>query len=274
MHSLTDPNTKADTNTEAKAEFKPTFNCEKCGFICDKNSKLVAHCKTQKHIALASVSTSVSDSVSEKKEVVNKKLVLKKDVTKKEKEEEQQQPMPRVITKKMVDKMLADKKLANAPIKNEVIKNAPIKNEDQVFANKCICDKTFETEDGLSSHMKMCKSVKTNKMIEEAKKQIELQTQDMAEEIEQTKEEIEIAKLTKQVKHLQAIISTQNEQIIEMIKISSDDPYAAEHISKLQDFLQNQCHEVVQLKDFLMVLIKKIVNEASIISAGPHKKAK
>jgi hypothetical protein len=272
MQSLTDPNTKADTNTDDKAVSKPTFNCEKCGFISDKNSKLVAHCKTQKHIVLVSTNASTNVCTSEKKEVVNKKLVLKKDVTKKEKEEEQ--PMPRVITKKMVDKMLADKGVKNAVIKNEVLKNAPIKNEDQVFANKCICDKTFETEDGLSSHMKMCKSVKTNKMIEDAKKQIELQEQEMAEEIEQTKEEIEIAKLTKQVKHLQAIISTQNEQIIELIKISSDDPYAAEHITKLQDFLQNQCHEVVQLKDFLMVLIKKIANEASIISAGPHKKTK
>ena len=95
----------------------------------------------------------------------------------------------------------------------------------------------------------------------------------MLQEPEQTNEEKEIIKLTRQVKQLQSIVNTQNEEIIELVKVSADDPNAADHITKLQTFLQEQCREVVQLKEFLIVLIKKIANEASIISAGASANA-
>jgi hypothetical protein len=216
------------TIKEQQIKEKMTYNCDKCGFFCDKNSKLVAHFKTQKHITKL-----------QKEEVLDKKEVK------------------------------SDECAENTIISQNATVNANVLQESY----ECICDKSYKSATSLTAHKKICKSIKIQELVDKTNKNIAKQEQQMLQEPEQTNEEKEIIKLTRQVKQLQSIISTQNEEIIELVKVSVDDPNAADHITKLQTFLQEQCHEVVQLKEFLIVLIKKIANEASIISAGASANA-
>ena len=213
---------------------KMTYNCDKCGFICDKNSKLIAHFKTQKHITNL-----------QKEEVLD------------------------IKENKMT---VSDPKELNP---EECVENTIISHNDNVLKTpyECICEKSYKSAASLTAHKKICKSIKIQELVDKTNKNIAKQEQQMLQEPEQTNEEKEIIKLTRQVKQLQSIVNTQNEEIIELVKVSADDPNAADHITKLQTFLQEQCREVVQLKEFLIVLIKKIANEASIISAGASANA-
>ena len=212
------------TIKEQQIKEKMTYNCDKCGFFCDKNSKLVAHFKTQKHITNL-----------QKEEVLDKKEIKSDECA-----------------------------------ENTIIpQNANALQESYV----CVCDKSYKSATSLTAHKKICKSIKIQELVDKTNKNIAKQEQQMLQEPEQTNEEKEIIKLTRQVKQLQSIVNTQNEEIIELVKVSADDPNAADHITKLQTFLQEQCREVVQLKEFLIVLIKKIANEASIISAGASANA-
>jgi hypothetical protein len=216
------------TIKEQTIKEKMTYNCDKCGFFCDKNSKLVAHFKTQKHITKL-----------QKEEVLDKK------------------------------ELKSEECVENTIISHNATANANALQESY----ECICDKSYKSAASLTAHKKICKSIKIQELVDKTNKNIAKQEQQMLQEPEQTNEEKEIIKLTRQVKQLQSIISTQNEEIIELVKVSADDPNAADHITKLQTFLQEQCREVVQLKEFLIVLIKKIANEASIISAGASANA-
>lgn len=217
---------KEQTIKEQPIKEKMTYNCDKCGFFCDKNSKLVAHFKTQKHITKL-----------QKEEVLDKK------------------------------ELKSEECVENTIISHNA--NANVLQESY----ECICDKSYKSAASLTAHKKICKSIKIKELVDKSDKNIAKQEQQMLQEPEQTNEEKEIIKLTRQVKQLQSIVSTQNEEIIELVKVSADDPNAADHITKLQTFLQEQCREVVQLKEFLIVLIKKIANEASIISAGASANA-
>lgn len=251
-------NTNIATNEEVKnnkvAKAKPaenTFTCDKCNFFCDKNSKLLAHCKTQKHINNTAVNTSDQATATAK-------------------------PVTATATAKPVTcKPVASKAEVNQVINSDLF---AFKEEDDgddeidmgpiKVPSVCICGKTLRSLATVYAHKQLCEPVKIKEMLEAAQAKIAQQAIEMEHVFEQTEEEKEIIKLNKKIKQLQSLINGQNEQIIELIKIAAKDPSASEHIAKLQIFLQEQCKEVVQLKEFLMSLIKKITSEACIISTG------
>jgi hypothetical protein len=229
-------------------ESKLTFNCDKCGFVCDKQSKLLAHCKTQKHIN-NELTTSVQNEVIAAPTVVEEQ--------KKAPEPKKHEPVkaPTQTPVKMSEPQQESKIEEGKPAEKRVPK-------------VCACGTTLKSLATVYAHQELCKAAKAHEMVERTNKAMAEKLLRMQEEEDMTEQEKEISRLNKRVNQLQMLVNSQNNQIVELVKISADDTNAAQHINNLKDFLESQCKEVIMLKDFLMTLIKKITNEAFMISAG------
>ena len=225
-------------------ESKLTFNCDKCGFVCDKQSKLLAHCKTQKHIN-NEASTSVQNEVIAAPTVV---------------EEPKKAPEPK--------KHEPVKAPTQTPVKMTEPEPEESKPAEKRVPKVCACGTTLKSLATVYAHQELCKAAKAHEMVERTNKAMAEKLLRMQEEEDMTEQEKEISRLNKRVNQLQMLVNSQNNQIVELVKISADDTNAAQHINNLKEFLESQCKEVIMLKDFLMTLIKKITNEAFMISAG------
>jgi hypothetical protein len=236
-------------------ESKLTFNCDKCGFVCDKQSKLLAHCKTQKHINNESF-TATELSSGAQNEVITEQAAVAAE-PKKAPEPKKHEPVkaPTQTPVKMSEPQQESKVEENKPAEKRVPK-------------VCACGTTLKSLATVYAHQELCKAAKAHEMVERTNKAMAEKLLRMQEEEDMTEQEKEISRLNKRVNQLQMLVNSQNNQIVELVKNSADDTNAAQHINNLKDFLESQCKEVVMLKDFLMTLIKKITNEAFMISAG------
>ena len=225
-------------------EPKLTFNCDKCGFVCDKQSKLLAHCKTQKHIN-NELTTSVQNEVIAAPTVVEE--------VKKAPEPKKHEPV---------------KAPTQTPVKMTEPEPEESKPAEKRVPKVCACGTTLKSLATVYAHQELCKAAKAHEMVERTNKAMAEKLLRMQEEEDMTEQEKEISRLNKRVNQLQMLVNSQNNQIVELVKISADDTNAAQHINNLKEFLESQCKEVIMLKDFLMTLIKKITNEAFMISAG------
>jgi len=259
MQSSNTTNEEVKNNKLAKAKpVENTFTCDKCSFFCDKNSKLLAHCKTQKHIN--NTTATETAPVTATKPATDKPVTCK-PVTTTTHVTATNKPLSKAEVNQVINSDLFEFKEDDDD--QDEIDMGPIK-----VPSVCICGKTLRSLATVYAHKQLCEPIKIKEMLEAAQAKIAQQAIEMEHVFEQTEEEKEIIKLNKKIKQLQSLINGQNEQIIELIKIAAKDPSASEHIAKLQIFLQEQCKEVVQLKEFLMSLIKKITSEACIISTG------
>jgi len=238
-------------------ESKLTFNCDKCGFVCDKQSKLLTHYKTQKHINNESVTATTTEASSgAQNEVITEQAAVVEP--KKAPEPKKHEPVkaPTQTPVKMAEPQQESKpEQESKPAEKRVPK-------------VCACGTTLKSLATVYAHQELCKAAKAHEMVERTNKAMAEKLLRMQEEEDMTEQEKEISRLNKRVNQLQMLVNSQNNQIVELVKISADDTNAAQHINNLKDFLESQCKEVIMLKDFLMTLIKKITNEAFMISAG------
>ena len=204
----------------------------------------MAHCKTQKHIN-NELTTSVQNEVN----------AAPTDV-----EELKKAPEPK--------KHEPVKAPTQTPVKMTEPEPEESKPAEKRVPKVCACGTTLKSLATVYAHQELCKAAKAHEMVERTNKAMAEKLLRMQEEEDMTEQEKEISRLNKRVNQLQMLVNSQNNQIVELVKISADDTNAAQHINNLKEFLESQCKEVIMLKDFLMTLIKKITNEAFMISAG------